>query len=353
MNTNNQEAFLALVRAGLWEKEVLISQFGKIDFPAISALAEAQGVIGLLAAGLEHADVKPSQIEVLNIVGSALQIEQRNKDMNAYVAEIVAKMREISIHAVLVKGQGIALCYEKPLWRPSGDVDFLLDEENYKKADEYLTPQSTYRKFGGRYSKEIGLGVDGWTVELHASLRTGLSAKVDSVVDKVFEETFKNNKVRAWKNGETEVLLPAPDEDVLFVFTHFIKHFYKEGMSLRQLCDWCRLLWTYKDSLNYGMLESWIRKSGLMQEWKGFAAVAVEYLGMPQEAMPFYDVRCKKDDVRSKALVEFILTGYSGNKMKDTYQIAKIFPCKALRYSPSIFMNVNWLKIRERLFSCI
>ena len=35
--------------------------------------------------------------------------------------------------------------------------------------------------------------------------------------------------------------------------------------------------------------------------------------------------------------------------MKDTLQIARIFPGKVLRYAPSIFLNVNWLKVKERL----
>ena len=52
-----------------------------------------------------------------------------------------------------------------------------------------------------------------------------------------------------------------------------------------------------------------------------------------------------------KKLVAFILNGYSGNKVKDTWQIAKIFPWKAVRYAPSIFLNVNWLKVIERLFA--
>ena len=37
--------------------------------------------------------------------------------MNAYVAELIKKLSENDIHAILVKGQGIAQCYEKPLWR--------------------------------------------------------------------------------------------------------------------------------------------------------------------------------------------------------------------------------------------
>ena len=49
-------------------------------------------------------------------------------------------------------------------------------------------------------------------------------------------------------------------------------------------------------------------------------------------------------------MVEFILGGYSGNKVKDTWQIVKIFPWKALRYALSIFLNVNWLKVKERVF---
>ncbi len=346
MITNNQEALLALVRAGLWGKEARLSQYGEVDFSAIRALAEAQGVIGLLAAGLEHADVKPTQVEVLNIVGSALQIEQRNKDMNAFVAEIVARMREEGIHTLLVKGQGIAQCYEKPLWRPSGDVDFLLDNENYRKAIDYLRPLASGSKREENYSRHLGLNIGPWYVEVHGSLRTGLAAKVDRVVDEVHEDTFKYNKVRVWKNGKTEVLLPAPNEDEFFVFTHFIKHFYKEGMSLRQLCDWCRLLWTYRDSLNHGLLESRIRRAGLMSEWKAFAALAVNYLGMPAEAMPFYNHINNKAD----RLVAFILNGSHG-KVRDTFDISKIFPWHTIKFLPSIFLNVNWFKIKERLFT--
>ena len=119
---------------------------------------------------------------------------------------------------------------------------------------------------------------------------------------------------------------------------------------MRQLCDWCRLLYTYRESLNHGLLESWIRKSGLMKEWRAFGTLAVNWLGMPETAMPFYGVKSKMDDVRGDKLVLFILCGYSGNKLKDTWRIAKIFPWKAVLYAPSIFLNVNWLKVKERLF---
>jgi len=247
----------------------------------------------------------------------------------------------------MVKGQGLAQCYERPLWRPSGDIDFLLSEENYKKAIELFKSLYPRSKNGGQYSKEYAFYTDQWMIELHGSLRTCLSVKIDKQVDAVQRDVFYGGNVRSWLNGGTQVFLPAPTEDVFLVFTHFIKHFYKEGMTLRQVCDWCRLLYTYRESLDSEKLESWIMKSGLMIEWKAFAALAVQHLEMPEEAMPLYDSRFK---VKGSRLVEFILGGYSGNKVKDTWQIVKIFPWKALRYALSIFLNVNWLKVKERVF---
>ena len=268
--------------------------------------------------------------------------------MNQFIEKLVGKMRDADIYTLLVKGQGVAQCYEKPFWRSSGDVDLLLSDSNYKKAKDFLLPLSTDNKPDERYSKHLGMNIDQWYVEIHGTLRTGLSGRVDKVVDEVHKDVFYNGNVRSWNNGETQIFLPSPDNDVFFVFTHFIKHFYKEGMNLRQICDWCRLLWTYKDSLNHELLESRIRKAGLMSEWKAFAALAVEYLGMPVEVMTLYDVRGKK---KAEQILKHILKGEPYSVIRDTWAIAKIFPWNTIKFSPAIFFNVNGLKIKERLFN--
>lgn len=357
-----QQTFLLLVRAGLWEdikdngERLAATVFplnfsASIDWHKVYKIADEQSVLGLITAGLEQ--VKELNIpseEVLQFIGQSLQIEQQNIAMNKFVAKLIGNLRKNDIYTLLVKGAGIAQCYNKPLWRICGDVDLLLSDTNYQKAKTVLSPLSICSIPERNYSKELGLTIDSYLVELHGSLRTGLSSRVDIVVDNVQKDVFYGGSVRSWNNGGTSVFLPAPDNDVFFIFTHFIKHFYKEGMCLRQVCDWCRLLWIYRNQIDAAKLNKWVEKSGLMCEWKAFAVLAVEYLGMPKEAMPFYDIRRQNDEVRSKKLVEFILKGYTGNTVKDTYQIAKIFPWKVFLYSPSIFLNVNWLKIKERLF---
>lgn len=346
----NRIAFLDLTKAGLWEKDVRLLPFEGIDYSIILQLAQEQSVVGLVAAGLEHVhDVKVPKEDVLQFVGQSLQLEQRNTAMNSFIGVLVDKMRAADIYSVLVKGQGIAQCYERPLWRSSGDVDFLLSPDNYNNAKRFLLPLSSANKSDEMYSKHLGLTIDSWYVEIHGSLRTGLSSSLDREIDKVQEDVFFGGNVRSWMDGKTTVLLPSPNNDVFFVFTHFIKHFYKEGMTIRQICDWCRLMWTYKDDIDSNLLEKRLRKSNLMTEWRAFAALAVEHLGMSIGAMPLYDdgkIWSEKGD----KIIRFILNGYSGSKIKDSYSIMKIFPGKTIQYLPSIFLNVNWLKIRERVF---
>ncbi len=58
----NQQAFFALLRAGLWEQEVRLVPYGEIDFLAVLDLAEEQSVVRLLAAGIEHVvDGRPAK----------------------------------------------------------------------------------------------------------------------------------------------------------------------------------------------------------------------------------------------------------------------------------------------------
>ena len=73
------------------------------------------------------------------------------------------------------------------------------------------------------------------------------------------------------------------------IFTHFLKHFYKGGLGLRQICDWCRLLACYQDIIDINLLYNRLQSMHLCNEWKAFAAYVVDYLDMPVESMPLYD----------------------------------------------------------------
>lgn len=342
MIDNTIESFFALVRAGLFpvhDEGFMVNEslFQDVEWEKVYQLAQEQSVLGLVLAGLEqyknlnaNLDLNIPKVLLLQWIGEVQVIEQRNKKMNIYAADLIEKLRKNDIYTILVKGQGIAQCYEKPLWRSSGDIDLFLSDENYQKTKELLLPLGRITEPEEVAKKHFAMDVDGWAVELHGTLHVGLSARVDRMLDNVQYDIFHRDKVRSWQNGKTQVFLPAANEDVLYVFAHILQHFYKGGIGLRQICDWCRLLYTYRDLLNHGLLEQRIKRAGLMSEWKAFGTFAVAYLGMTVEAMPLLDVRCKKEDgrceidanLRKKAdkICEFILeVGNFGHNRDNAY----------------------------------
>ena len=168
---NNSKVFFELLRAGLWEKEARLSQYKDIDYSAIFKLAGEQSVVGLITAGLERVkDVEIPKEVILQFVGSTLQVEQHNRSMNEFIERLIARLRKESVNAVLVKGQGIAQCYEKPLWRSSGDIDLLLSDSNYDNAKKVLMPLATEVETEYTSFKHVGMTINGWVVELHAKV---------------------------------------------------------------------------------------------------------------------------------------------------------------------------------------
>lgn len=371
---NSLNVLLCVIRAGLWgEADTNLNLNEGVDWGKVYQLAQEQSVQGVVLQGIEwfknqndkpNINVNIPQILLLQWIGEVQIIEQRNKEMNAFIANLIEKLRKHDIFALLVKGQGVAQCYEKPLWRCSGDVDLFLDNENYHKAKELLITNASYVENEVVDELHIGMTIDGWVVELHGTLHSELSLNIDKQIDWIQENVFKEGRIRPWHNGDTDIFLPAPDEDVIFVFTHILQHFYKGGIGLRQICDWCRLMWTYKDSLNYGLLESRLKRAGLMSEWKVFGTLAIVHLGFPKEYMPLLNAN---DDLNAKLknkaerIIEFIMiSGNMGHNRDSSYMRypylvrkcfsmarrigdlinhTRIFPFDSLRFFPYMMFN--------------
>ena len=314
-------AFFALLRAGLWEQGVRLLPLEPLDFTTLYDLADEQSVVGLLAAGLEHVeDRKVTKPEALPFLKKVFSLESRNESMNRFIGETVARMREAGINALLVKGQGVAQCYTRPLWRSAGDVDFFFDELNYEKARAFLIPLAESVDSEEKRKKHQAMTINSWVVELHGLMPTEFSERVNAGIEDVQKDIFENGNVRVWRNGDVDVFLPSPDNDIFIIFTHFLQHFFVGGVGLRQIADWCRLLWTYREEIDHNLLESRLRKMGIMLEWKAFAHFAVSYMGMPDGAMPLYESSTSLER-KSRRICRLILkTGNMGHNMDQSYR---------------------------------
>lgn len=326
MADGNINAFMALLRAGLWETEVQLASIGDVDYECILRIAREQSVVGLVAAGLEHVtDVKVPQMWALQFAGQTIQLEQRNKAMNQFIAGLIAKMREADIYTLLVKGQGIAQCYERPQWRASGDVDLFLSADNYQKAINYLLPLSSSHDEELEGEKHYSLTINDWVVEIHGSLPSRISSRADRILEEIQRCVFNNGSVSSWRDGETIVFLLHPNENVVYVFTHILKHFFRGGIGLRQICDWCRLIWVNRNSIDEKLLMKRLKEMGFVSEWKVFASLAVDELGMPAETMPLYSPSRKWRKKASSTLNYIMSVGNFGHNRDNSFRTKQPF----------------------------
>ena len=370
MSTNRHEstidAFFALVRAGLWEnfpvhgEGLMVNGSSNVDWDEVYLLAEEQSVMGLVLAGIEKTNTNrtdntnrlPQEL-LLQWIGEVQIIEEQNKAMNEFVAKLIEKLRKENVSVILVKGQGIAQCYERPLWRSSGDIDLLLDDNNYIIAQKFFSTFASNSLDELKEEKHQEFEIGPWIVEIHGNMPTYFSKRTDEILEKIKTNAFKNGYYRYWKFNDTEIKLLGIDADVLFVFTHILKHFFRGGIGLRQICDWCRLLWTYRNEIDRNLLEERVKAMGLMTEWMSFAALAVNKLGYPADYMPLYSDKVKWIR-KSHRIMDFILrTGNFGHnrdtsyykkypfvvtkmisfywRFADTFRYAMIFPLDSIR----------------------
>jgi hypothetical protein len=105
-------------------------------------------------------------------------------------------------------------------------VDLLLSKENYDKAKVYLTKLTSEVEEEEKKKLHLGMTIDGWIVELHGTLFTEFSRRLNKVIVEVLASIFNGGEVRSWDNGNTTVFLPSPDNDVILVFSHILDHFF-------------------------------------------------------------------------------------------------------------------------------
>lgn len=320
MNTIARQIFFCLLRSGLWEQPVQLPCSEDLDLDSVFQLADEQSVVGLVAAGLEHVEGrKVTKQQALPFMKKVFALEGRNAEMNHFIADLFARFREEGIHSLLVKGQGIAQCYERPQWRAAGDVDLLLDAENYEKAKSYLIPRASHVEKEYKDRLHLGMTIDSWSVELHGSLRNYRLGRVNECIDEAQEDTFRHGQTRVWMNEGSAIALPAVDNDIVFVFTHILQHFFEAGIGLRQICDWCRLLWTYRDEIDHELLAKRLSRVRLQSEWEVLSSLAVNYLGMQSDVMPLYRKSAILDRKADRLMAHILRTGNFGHNRDYSY----------------------------------
>ena len=92
------------------------------------------------------------------------------------------------------------------------------------------------------------------------------------------------------------------------------------GIGLRQICDWCRLLYVYNDRIDRVLMKKRLEEVAIIPEWKLFGGFAIKFLGMPEDAMPFYEEPTRSGLKKIDQILDFIMErGNFGHKRDLCY----------------------------------
>ena len=298
--TENQ--FFALLRSGLWnEVPERVSFAGGTDWEALYRLSFEQTVVPLVTDGinlLSREFLPAAEPERLDpFLGDMMATAKRNHQLDAFIPKLFGALQGIPV--LLVKGQSLAQDYPEPERRQPGDIDLLLLPASYEAAKDILLPKATKVVeeepdiwHQGMYFKSI-------EVEIHGSIGTLMSRKLDRQLAVLLEQQFDGRPFSAVPIGGAEIPVPEADFNAVYIFVHFLQHYWSGGIGLRQLIDWMMFISVHKREIHPVILEKRLEELGLLNVWKVFTGFVQEYLGCPVEKLPL----AAKPDVKKNARI--------------------------------------------------
>ena len=284
--TENQ--FFALLRSGLWnEVPERVPFAGGTDWEALYRLSFEQTVVPIVTDGINRlpGEFLPAEPERLDpFLGDMMATAKRNRMLDAFIPKVFHALEDIPV--VLVKGQSLAQDYPDPERRQPGDIDLLLLPRSYEAAKSILLPKATKVSEEEPAIWHQGMHFRSIEVEIHGSIGTLMSRKLDRQLAALLEQQFDGRPFPEVSIGGAGIPVPEADFNALYIFVHFLHHYWSGGVGIRQLVDWMVFVSVHKRDIHPVVLEKRLKELGLLHLWEVFTGFAQEYLGCPAEKLP-------------------------------------------------------------------
>ena len=345
---NSDKLFFDILRKGLWGKSEVdvFCSFDEQEWKEVLWLSSSQTVAGIIADGLSDCPqgVVPRQIAI-KLISSSVSTEHRNQQINAKIAQLIPEFVKAGVPVVVVKGQAIAQSYKNPLSRMPGDIDLIVKPEDYERAKAIIRNLSGEEGTDDSGMKHFAAAVGDIEVEVHGTVHTSLSSKINDMLDEMQAEVLADGGSWVWNCNGVDVKVPSADFDALYIFLHLLQHFFCGGLGLRQLCDMAMALHAHKGEIDEQKLIERLERMKLESEWKAFIAFLVNYLGLPEQEAPLYDDKYTKQADRIWKYIR--KTGNFGKNKSRKYGMNSSY---LLRKSESLIRNASSFADHIQLF---
>ena len=280
-NTNNRDAFLALVRLGLGCFEDVSCKV--TDWQLLQDIAAQHGLLGIVVDGIERLpeSSRPPKDLLLQWIGLVMQDETRYAIQQKAAAEMALLFHDNYVKTYVLKGAVVAECYPKPEHRVSSDMDsFLLpDSSNFDawglgndliKAKGFETDTDFY--------KNSAFYLPGLTVENHRYLTPFRGNKVLKRLEILLQGLLREDKGED-RFSDTWLYRPPVMVSALFMIEHAYSHFLHEGLTWRHVLDWMLFSRKHQEEIDWVTLDSLIDEFGFRRFYDSYYHLGQYLLG--------------------------------------------------------------------------
>jgi len=325
MSIDVMNIIFLLLRSALWG-EAFQGELSKEDFAWVLKLAKEQTVYGLVFDALSQLKGNFDKRLIFEGLSVSQMIQRQNECVNKELKEIVRMFDENGINYLVVKGQTYSVLYPKSDLRMAGDVDFLIHQE-YHSVKSLIERQFLVNLPETVIEGEIEFEHNNVPFELHTRLRTYAKKRHQVVWDTLMEKEWQEKYYVEIDGVKVRTL--SPTLNAAYVFIHLFFHFIREGVSLRQLCDWAMVLHHYKDEIDKEELSQLLSDLDLIDACRAFGTILTDHLGMPVSEFPLS--LSKTDRKWKKKLLKDIFGGGNFGKLHHKAQNSWQFKIETLQ----------------------
>lgn len=265
--THSQQAFLELLRCGLWGTAPATECFplSPAEWQEVFDESRRQTVQGVVYDALQRLPddfVPPTPITLQWTSDVANIIAFHNTTQRAVVATYNL-LRQAGTEPVLLKGLASGHCYPNPQLRVNGDIDWYLPPADLNTLPAYLRQQGFHPQRDADGS--LSFSYDHIEVELHPRLADILWPSHQKAFSQIIaREGLASLPVGSPGITPTYVPTPGATATLLIHASHILKHTASVGIGLRQFCDMARACHQLHEHLEPRLLTEALRETGLL-----------------------------------------------------------------------------------------
>ena len=287
-----------------------------IDWENLLLFMRKQSLVGVLMCGVSRLNnVKIPRQVLMKIFLFSEKVRNRNEIIFRKSAEVAARCQHDGFLCCILKGQGNAMMYPDPYARVSGDIDVWVKGERSELV-EYV--RSRHSKVKVRYD-EISYDEDKVSIEFHQYPCIMNNPFYNKRLQRFFscQMDIHCNHYVELPNNVGRIPTPTVDFNVIFQLAHIMRHFFDEGIGLRQLLDYFYVLRLFMndrgdDVQGIQSIQSTLRYLGMYKFAGAVLFVMKEIFGLEDEYLIV-----PVDKRRGKTLLKDIVKGGNFGKYSN------------------------------------